>query len=50
MSIVARRLVTGGEFEAARLVNKLVKPTVGEIGGEEIGGKEIGEEEIGRGE
>ena len=39
-SIVARRPVTGGEFEAARSVNSLVKPTVGEIGG--------GEEEISR--
>jgi len=42
MSIVARRPVTGGEFEAARSVNKLVKPTVGEIGGRE---EEIGREE-----
>ena len=42
MSIVARRPVIGGEFEAARSVNKPVKPTVGKIGGRE---EEIGREE-----
>ena len=47
-SIVARRPVTGGEFEAATSVNSPVKPTVGEIGEEEIGEDKIGEEEIGR--
>ena len=31
-SIVARRPVVGGEFEAATSVNSLVKPIVGEIG------------------
>ena len=40
MSIMARRPVTGGEFEATTSVNSLVKPTVGEIGEEEIGRRE----------
>ena len=56
MSIMAHRPVNGGEFEAARPVNKLVKQTVGEIDGREgeIGIKDqdqtIGRErhEIGR--
>src|ERR1043165_7490317 len=52
-SIVARRPVTGGEFEATTSVNSPVKPTVEEIGkreigGNHIGGKHIGEQEIGR--
>jgi hypothetical protein len=46
-SIVARRPVTGGEFEATTSVNSPVKPTGGEIGRKEIGRKEIGEGKIG---
>ena len=47
-SIVARRPVTGGEYEATTSVNSPVKPTVEEIGKKEIGGNHIGKQEIGR--
>jgi hypothetical protein len=40
-SIVARRPVTGGEFEATTLVNSPVKPTGGEIGEGKIGEQEV---------
>ena len=43
MSIMARRPLTSGEFEAATSVNNPVKPTVGEIGEKKIGGNNIGE-------
>ena len=49
MSIVARRPITGGEFEVARSVNSPVKPAVGEIGGrEEEIGRKVEEQVIGQ--